>query len=40
MNEELEEMIKYVGMRGLLANWDDYISIAVKGNYSHLDFCI
>ncbi|MCP4347399.1 MAG: ATP-binding protein [Desulfobacterales bacterium] len=36
MNDELEKMIKYLGIRGLYANWDDYIAIAQKGKFSHV----
>ena len=35
MNEKLQQMIKYIRLSGLLANWDSYLSIAQKGNYSH-----
>ena len=38
MDEKFAEMLKYIGMRGLLANWDDYISIAQKGSFSHVRF--
>ncbi|MCK5503813.1 MAG: ATP-binding protein [Thermodesulfovibrionia bacterium] len=38
MDEEFVEMLKYTGMRGLLANWDNYISIAQKGSFSHVRF--
>jgi len=38
MDNELSEMLKYIGMRGLLANWDHYISIAQKGSFSHVRF--
>lgn len=38
MDEEFAEMLKYIGMRGLLASWDDYISIAQKGSFSHVRF--
>jgi len=34
MNEELEIMLKYLGLRGLSANWDHYIDVAKKGSYS------
>ncbi len=34
MNEELEAMLKYLGLRGLIANWDHYIGIGKKGSYS------
>jgi DNA replication protein DnaC len=35
MNEELKQMLKYIRLGGLLANWDQYLSAAQKGNYSH-----
>ena len=35
MNEELKQMLKYIRLGGLLANWDTYLSAAQKGNYSH-----
>ena len=35
MDEQLKQMLKYVRLSGLLANWDRYLSIAQKGNYSH-----
>jgi len=35
MNEKLAPMLKYLRLSGLLANWDRYLSIAQKGNYSH-----
>ena len=35
MDEKLQQMIKYIRLSGLLANWDSYLSIAQKGNYSH-----
>jgi len=38
MDEEFAEMLKYIGMRGLLANWEDYISIAQKSNFSLVRF--
>lgn len=34
MDEEFEKMLKYLGLRGLLANWDHYIGIARKGGFS------
>lgn len=34
MDEEFEKMLKYLGLRGLLANWDHYIGIAKKGSFS------
>lgn len=35
MDEDLEQMLKYIRLGGLLANWDTYLSAAQKGNYSH-----
>jgi len=35
MDEELKQMLKYIRLGGLLANWDPYLSAAQKGNYSH-----
>ena len=35
MDEELKQMLKYIRLGGLLANWDQYLSTAQKGNYSH-----
>ena len=35
MDEELTQMLKYIRLGGLLANWDTYLSAAQKGNYSH-----
>jgi DNA replication protein DnaC len=35
MDEELKQMLKYIRLGGLLANWDQYLSVAQKGNYSH-----
>ncbi len=36
MDEELEKMMKYIGMRGLYANWDNYIDFAQKKDFSHV----
>ncbi len=36
MDDELEKMIKYIGMRGLFTNWNNCISIAQKGNFSYV----
>ena len=36
MDEELKQMLKYIRLGGLLANWDQYLSAAQKGNYSHV----
>jgi len=38
MDEEFIKMLTYIGMRGLIANWEHYISIAQKGNFSHIRF--
>ena len=35
MDEELKQMLKYIRLGGLLANWDPYLASARKGNYSH-----
>jgi hypothetical protein len=34
MDEELQKMLKYLGLRGLLANWDHYIDMAKKSGFS------
>ena len=34
MDEDLEKMLKYLRLRGLLTNWDHYIGIAKKGSFS------
>ena len=34
MDEEFEKMLKYLGLRGLLANCDHYIDIAKKSSFS------
>ncbi len=34
MDDELEERLKYIGLRGLLANWDHYLEVAQKGSFS------
>jgi len=36
MDEKLIKMLKYIRLGGLLANWDQYLSVAQKGNYSHV----
>ena len=38
MDGELEKMLKYLGLRGLLANWDHYIHIAKQGSFSSVRF--
>ncbi len=35
MNEQLEEKLKYLRLSGLRSNWDQYLKIAQKGNFSH-----
>jgi DNA replication protein DnaC len=35
MDDKLEQMLKYIRLGGLLANWDRYLTTAQKGNYSH-----
>jgi len=35
MDEKLTKMLKYIRLSGLLANWDHFLSVAQKGNYSH-----
>ncbi len=35
MNDELLQKLKYLRLGGLLANWDRYLLLAQKGNYSH-----
>ena len=35
MDEKLIKMLKYIRLSGLLANWDRYLCLAQKGNYSH-----
>lgn len=34
MDEELEKILKYLGLRGLITNWDHYIDLAKKGSFS------
>jgi len=35
MNEQMAQMLKYLRLGGLLANWDRYLALAQKGGYSH-----
>lgn len=35
MDDQLAQKLKYLRLAGLLANWDRYLDIAQKGNYSH-----
>jgi len=36
MNEDLSQKITYLHMGGLLANWDNTLTVARKGNFSHV----
>ena len=36
MDEELIKMLKYLRLTGLLANWDQYLSLAQRKNFSHV----
>ncbi len=36
MDKELEEKLRYLRLGGLLANWDNYLKSAQKGNFSHV----
>lgn len=36
MDDELKKMLKYIRLTGLLENWNQYLSVAQKGNYSHV----
>ena len=36
MDEKFEQMLKYVRLSGLLANWDHYIELAEKNDFSHV----
>jgi len=36
MNDKLIAMLKYLRLRGLLENWDRYLKLAQKGNFSHV----
>jgi len=35
MNEQLEAQLTYLRLSGLRTNWDRYMQIAQKGNFSH-----
>lgn len=35
MNEELQKILKYLRLRGLLANWDELMAEARRGRFSH-----
>jgi DNA replication protein DnaC len=36
MDKQFTQMLKYIRLPGLLANWNHYLSVAQKGNYSHV----
>jgi len=36
MNDELIQKLKYLRLGGLLTNWQRYLALAQKGNYSHV----
>jgi len=36
MDEQIIEKLKYIRFRGLLANWDRYVEMARKENFSHV----
>lgn len=36
MNEELQSMLKYLRLSDLLENWDEYLKLARKRNFSHV----
>ena len=36
MDEQIIEMLKYIRFRGLLTNWDRYVEMARKENFSHV----
>lgn len=38
MNDEFIAMLKYLQLRGLIANWDHYLEIAKKKNFSNVRF--
>ena len=38
MDEELVKMLKYIRLPGLIANWDQYLKMAQKQNFSHVRF--
>jgi DNA replication protein DnaC len=35
MDEELKEKLKYIRLTNLAANWDNYLQMAAKSNFSH-----
>ncbi len=38
MNKDIENILKYLRLRGLLNHWDNYIKYAAKHNFSHTRF--
>lgn len=36
MDEQIAEMLRYIRLWGLLANWDRYVEMAREGNFSHV----
>lgn len=38
MDEEFAQKLKYLRLRGLLANWDEYLEMARKGRFSNVRF--
>ena len=36
MDEQITENLKYIRLWGLLANWDRYLEMARKRNFSHV----
>ncbi len=36
MNDELIKMLKYLRLGGLLENWDRYLGVGRKQNFSHV----
>jgi DNA replication protein DnaC len=34
MDDEIAKMLKYLGLRGLLAHWDEYVALAQKQGFS------
>ena len=36
MDEKLIEMLKFIRLRGLIANWERYLDVAREGDFSHV----
>ena len=34
MDEKFEQQLKYIGLPGVIANWDHYMTIAEQGKFS------